>query len=412
MATDSEFYPKDDHSWKTWMFQEYLQVRGPLTEENVMEYFEESFLFDRSSNNNVLRMQTQHADPNYRMSRLETENELRRFTGLEYALVHAQPPLFVIQRRDRLSPTEVRPTAVYFILNNVLYSGPDLYTLLATKLTNSLNMIQSSLDILRAARPDYTPRIGHVWPIVDVPSASSKLLAGKARNDTRQGSVVPGTPAAAGAGADTNNPSSQLPKQPQPDAINRTLEENEDKQIWEPFAFAFHGTRMEMERRRIQAMQTLAATAGTGSSSGPGGPTSNAAHNAMQQASNARGVGGGGMRGADNTTGRVAGNDAGVGGVGADADDASRRGRSTGGEHFRRSSAMQFSSSATSQQDGSLPSSSARPALSVPTADAPKLKNTPGPPGKPGHGKKKQRRIEKQALKQGSAQTPVPATPV
>lgn len=42
-----------------------------------MEYFEESFIFERSSNNNVLRMQTQHADPNYRMSRLETENELK-----------------------------------------------------------------------------------------------------------------------------------------------------------------------------------------------------------------------------------------------------------------------------------------------------------------------------------------------
>jgi hypothetical protein len=26
MATESEFYPKDDHSWKTWMFQEYLQA--------------------------------------------------------------------------------------------------------------------------------------------------------------------------------------------------------------------------------------------------------------------------------------------------------------------------------------------------------------------------------------------------
>lgn len=86
--------------------------------------------------------------------------------------------------------------------------------------------------------------------------------------------------------------------------------------------------------------------------------------------------------------------------------------------------------SSAASQDGALPSSSsARPALNVPTADAPKLKNTPGPPGKPGHGKKKQRRacfitfvllglttcflgIEKQALKQGSAQTPVPATPM
>jgi MED6 mediator sub complex component len=68
-----------------------------------------------------MRMQTNHVDSNYRMSRAEMETELkyaisvsigfysqpsRRFTGLEYALVHAQPPLFVIQRRDRLSPTE------------------------------------------------------------------------------------------------------------------------------------------------------------------------------------------------------------------------------------------------------------------------------------------------------------------
>jgi mediator of RNA polymerase II transcription subunit 6 len=84
-----------------------------------MEYFEGSYLFDKSSNNNHVRMQTQHADP----GRTEMETELkyaisvlywiefyshhsRRFTGLEYALVHAQPPLFVIQRRDRLSPTE------------------------------------------------------------------------------------------------------------------------------------------------------------------------------------------------------------------------------------------------------------------------------------------------------------------
>lgn len=75
---------------------------------------------------------------------------------MEYALVHAKPPLFVIQQRDRLSPTEgtinhlyyikailipwfaiVRPTAVYFVLNNVMYAAPDLYTLISAKLVGS-----------------------------------------------------------------------------------------------------------------------------------------------------------------------------------------------------------------------------------------------------------------------------------
>jgi len=33
--------------------------------------------------------------------------ELRRFTGIEFALVHAQPPsFFIIQKRERLSPEE------------------------------------------------------------------------------------------------------------------------------------------------------------------------------------------------------------------------------------------------------------------------------------------------------------------
>ncbi|PVG02284.1 MED6-domain-containing protein [Serendipita vermifera] len=264
MATDSEFYPKDDHSWKAWMFQEYLQVRGPLTEENVMEYFEESFLFDRSSNNNVLRMQTQHADPNYRMSRPEMENELKRFTGKEYALVHAQPPLFVIQQRDRLSPTEVRPTAVYFILNNVLYSAPDLYTLLSTKLTNALSMIQSSLDTLRAARPDYTPRVGHVWPIVEAPS-TSKILS-KPPGGTRQNSVAPGTP------VDPSQQSKSQQQQQPPDSSVKPPQDNEEKQVWEPFAFAFQATRIEMERKRqAAAAAALANSVGGGPAGGPSG---------------------------------------------------------------------------------------------------------------------------------------------
>jgi mediator of RNA polymerase II transcription subunit 6 len=44
-------------------------------------------------------------------------------------------------------------------------SAPSLHSLLV-QLT-SLNALQSSLDLLRRHRPDYTPRSGFVWPILD-----------------------------------------------------------------------------------------------------------------------------------------------------------------------------------------------------------------------------------------------------
>jgi MED6 mediator sub complex component len=37
-------------------------------------------------------------------------NYPRRFTGIEFAVVHAQPPsLFIIHKRERFSPEESKP---------------------------------------------------------------------------------------------------------------------------------------------------------------------------------------------------------------------------------------------------------------------------------------------------------------
>ena len=77
----------------------------------------------------------------------------RRFTGIEFAVVHARPPVFfIIQKRERLSPDEsalplpdfsmfsflfelvARPLAVYFIMNSRIYQSPDLYTVVSNRL--------------------------------------------------------------------------------------------------------------------------------------------------------------------------------------------------------------------------------------------------------------------------------------
>jgi mediator of RNA polymerase II transcription subunit 6 len=69
-------------------------------------------------------------------------------------------------------------------MNNRIYQSPDLYTVLSNRLVSdlrchvvlrlnvtcqltSLYSLQSTLDILREHRPDYTPRTGFVWPITD-----------------------------------------------------------------------------------------------------------------------------------------------------------------------------------------------------------------------------------------------------
>jgi len=52
-------------------------------------------------------------------------------------------------------------------MNNRIYQSPDVYTVLSNRLLTSISALQSSLDILRKHRPDYTPRTGFVWPITD-----------------------------------------------------------------------------------------------------------------------------------------------------------------------------------------------------------------------------------------------------
>ncbi|TFY65926.1 hypothetical protein EVG20_g5165 [Dentipellis fragilis] len=169
------------------------QANGPLTAENVFDYFATSMFYDKQSNNQVLRMQTMHTG----MPIANEAEELRRFTGVEFAVVHAEPPsFFIIHKRERISPDEARPMAAYFIMNNRIYQSPEVYTVLSNRLVSiawlheqylspmhaqltSLNSLQSSLDILRKYKPDYTPRTGFAWPVAE----SSEEITKKRRSE-------------------------------------------------------------------------------------------------------------------------------------------------------------------------------------------------------------------------------------
>ncbi|KAF8481313.1 MED6-domain-containing protein [Russula ochroleuca] len=172
----SDLHPQDDYSHRFFIWHEWIQANGPLTAENVFDYFASSMFYDKQSNNQVLRMQTMHTG----MPISNEAEELKRFTGVEFAVVHAQPPsLFIIHKRERFSPEEVRPLQAYFIINNRIYQSPDMYTVLSNRLLTSLYSLESSLDILRKYKPDYTPRSGFAWPIAET---TQDRTAGEASN--------------------------------------------------------------------------------------------------------------------------------------------------------------------------------------------------------------------------------------
>lgn len=136
-----DLHPIDDYShrffiWHEWIkvsaelvsslllchsyYNCFTQANGPLTDENVFDYFATSMFYDKQSSNQALRMQTMTGQPlfneadqlkyalTYLIMALWTAlMRRRRFTGIEFALVSSQAPfLFVIHKRERLSPEE------------------------------------------------------------------------------------------------------------------------------------------------------------------------------------------------------------------------------------------------------------------------------------------------------------------
>lgn len=118
-----------------WRDPEYLTYI-PLTTNTALDYFSRSTFFDTSSTNEILRMQNIANNPTgvINKSPKEQENELKRFKGIEFVLVHSslekgqkdqdaagQQPVaagrggyqhvaegtcFIVQKRQRDSPVQ------------------------------------------------------------------------------------------------------------------------------------------------------------------------------------------------------------------------------------------------------------------------------------------------------------------
>lgn len=130
-----------------------LDKQHPLTETNVLDYFATSPFYDRRSNNEQIRMQ--NIATQVTLTPRQLEDELRRFTGLEFVVAHARAPTtFVIHRRWRDGPDIVTTLAAYYIVAESIYQAPDLYNVLAARLVSQTPSALGEKERERRCCPD------------------------------------------------------------------------------------------------------------------------------------------------------------------------------------------------------------------------------------------------------------------
>ncbi|KAI8887085.1 MED6-domain-containing protein, partial [Backusella circina FSU 941] len=146
-----------------WRDTNWLErVGGFHNRQIVLDYFALSPFWDRQCNNQVLAMQTQYND--LRQPYDETVEALRKMTGIEFAIVHEQPPVWIIQKRYRRGPApdDVNPIATYYIMGANVYQSPTIYSVIANRLLTSLFHVNSAFKETKKMM-DFHPAKGYSW---------------------------------------------------------------------------------------------------------------------------------------------------------------------------------------------------------------------------------------------------------
>lgn len=99
----------------------------PLNAQTVLHYFALSPFYDRSCNNERLKMQRLGLD------------QLKNMRGIEYELLpnlakQLPQQLFLIRKQRRGGRTQVEPLAIYYVLDGTVYQAPNIHAMLSSRL--------------------------------------------------------------------------------------------------------------------------------------------------------------------------------------------------------------------------------------------------------------------------------------
>ncbi|KAL0869086.1 hypothetical protein ABMA27_007395 [Loxostege sticticalis] len=134
----------------SWHDSAWIPLLNP---SNIMDYFSERSnpFFDRTCNNEVVKMQRLSMD------------QLQNMTGLEYILLHVQDPiLYVIRKQHRHGPNQATPLADYYIIAGIVYQAPDLASVLNSRLLSAVHHLQCSFEETMSYSR-YHPSKGYWW---------------------------------------------------------------------------------------------------------------------------------------------------------------------------------------------------------------------------------------------------------
>lgn len=116
-----------------------------LTEATVLDYFALSQFYERTCNNEVLRMQARYTDDH--PSGEDLIQQLHRMTGIEYGLLASKPPsLFIVGKWQRHSPQRASLLACYYIMEGAIYMAPSVRDVLEGRLVSAAHHLREALS--------------------------------------------------------------------------------------------------------------------------------------------------------------------------------------------------------------------------------------------------------------------------
>ncbi|GBL51013.1 Mediator of RNA polymerase II transcription subunit 6 [Candidozyma auris] len=162
--------PLDEIQWKS---PEWIQQFG-LHTGNVLDYFAESPFYDRTSSNQVLRMQFQFQQiPPHIHPQKYIESKLTEMVGIEFVIAYVKEPDFwIIRKQRRLDPTTTTTEQDYYIIGANVYQAPKIYDILSARLLSSVLSMRKSIDLLNKMTKFSISEGGHLYPS-DKESASN-----------------------------------------------------------------------------------------------------------------------------------------------------------------------------------------------------------------------------------------------
>lgn len=120
-------------------FRDQLWLNSfPLERALAFDYFALSPFYERSCNNEQLRMRSIHP--------LDTSH-LSKMMGTEYMLHEVQEPnLFVFRKQKRDGPEKVTPISAYYVLDGTIYQAPNLHNVIGSRVVRALYYISRAFS--------------------------------------------------------------------------------------------------------------------------------------------------------------------------------------------------------------------------------------------------------------------------